>query len=159
MLAYVVAPIFETLFTDLQGATQPLQAPFGLRLEHRVRSVGGSSRTHPYLGLGVRFVRRAPVYGAHGRVSPYFEAAAGYQLSLQRMLGTGSVLRRSAVLGTEVQGLYGRKDERFRLQVAPGLAIERSSERQLRVHLTVGMTVAGAEAGDVYPCLSLGYRW
>lgn len=34
LLGYLVAPIFETLFTDLQGATQPYRAPLGVRLEH-----------------------------------------------------------------------------------------------------------------------------
>lgn len=159
LLGYLVAPIFETLFTDLQGASQPFQAPFGLRLEHRVRSVGGASRTHPYVGLGVRFVRRAPAYDYRGNVSPYFEAAAGYQGSLQPVLGRGSFVRRNAVLAGEAQWLYGSAGERFRVQVAPGLAIKRPSNRRIRVHLTLGVTVAGAETGDVYPGLSLGYRW
>jgi hypothetical protein len=42
---------------------------------------------------------------------------------------------------------------------APGLEIDRPSDRRLRVHLTLSVTAAGAEAITVSPGLSLGYRW
>lgn len=160
-LAYMFGPLFAALFTDVRGTTQPWQAPLGIRLEHRFRAVGASSaRSHPYLGLGVRFVRRELHYaGPHSPVEPYAEAAVGYQAALRPLLGTGSTIQRSAVLGTEVQWLSGSDGDRLRLEVAPGLELKRSSNRRLLVHLTLGVAVAGAEAGDVSPGLSLGYRW
>ena len=74
-------------------------------------------------------------------------------------MGTGSFVQRTAVLAAEAQWLYGGEEERVRVQVAPGLEIDRPSERRLLVHLTLSVTAAGAEAGTVSPGLSLGYRW
>ena len=158
VLAHALAPIFSTLFTDLQGAIQPYRAPLGVRLEHRFRSVGSASRAHPYVGIGVRLFRESPSVRYRARLESYFEAAVGYQFALQPVVGAGSFVQRTAVLGTEAQWLSGRKD-RFRVQVAPGLEIDRPSDRRLLVHLTLSVTAAGAEAGTVSPGLSLGYRW
>jgi len=161
VLAYIFGPIFATLFTDVRGTTQPWQAPLGIRLEHRFRTLGASSsRSHPYLGLGVRFVRRELPYNVpRSPVEPYVEGAVGYQVGLRPLLGTGSTIRRSAVVGTEAQWLVRGDQERLRLEVVPGFAFRRPSNRRLLVHLTLGVAMTGAEAGDVYPGLSLGYRW
>jgi hypothetical protein len=159
LIGYLLAPIFDTLFTDLQGATQPYRAPFGIRLEHRFRGVGSASRAHPYVGLGVRFFRDEPSLRYRARLQSYFEAAAGYQFALQPVVGTGSFVQRTGVLAAEAQWLHARGEGRVRLQVAPGLEIDRPSNRRLRVHLTLSVTAAGANAGTVSPGLSVGYRW
>jgi hypothetical protein len=160
LLGYVVGPIVQTVFTDIQGSTQPNQAPFAIRLEHRMRGVGeDGGRSHPYLGIGVRSIKEPTQFRQIGSGRPHLEVAVGGQLSLQPLLGQESVLRRSAVIGAEVQWLHDHHPDHVRLQVNPGFSIERPSDRRLLIQFPVAVMVRGAGIGDVSPGISIGYRW
>jgi hypothetical protein len=159
ILASILGPIFETIFTDLRGTAQPRTAPFGLRLENRFRTASSNSRTYPYFGIGARSVKSTGRFRTVGSGRLHLEVATGYQFSLRPLLGTGSWLGRSAVLGAEAQWLHSDRSDHLRLEVAPGVEIEQSSDHRLLVHLTVGVAAAGPASGRIAPGVSLGYRW
>lgn len=134
--------------------------PFALRVEHRARWIDGlTSRSHPFLGLGVRFIRRSLRFPFRGPKRVHWELAAGYQQSLSPILGNHSVFRRSAVVGREGQWLNSDWRDRLRAELNAGFEFRLPESQRLLVQATVASMVAGPDQGAVQPGVSIGYAW